>query len=254
VEIKYFMLCTLAMWKRDLKRYTREKSQIFSTLATSLLWLILFGIGIGSMQFRRVDVNYQAFIFPGVIGMAVLVTSIRSGISIIRDRESGYLRALLSTPAHSFALISGKLLGGVTVNLFLGVIILIFGALLKIEFSLSGALYSLIIIALSSLVFLTLGIVIASVIESLEGFNLIMSLLIMPMFFTSGALFPVFILPEWMKILAKINPLSYCIDALREVLLGFPPPYFGIPIDIAALSMTFLVSLLAASKIFHKKF
>ncbi len=244
----------LAIGRRDLKRYIRERSQIFSTLTTSLLWLVLFGIGIGSMQFRRVNIDYQAFIFPGVLSMAILVTSIRAGISIIRDRESGYLRALLSTPVPPSAIIAGKLLSGVCINLAISIIIIIFGVIFNIDFSLTGAVLSVPVIVLSSLVFLAMGIFIASAIESLEGFNLIMSLLIMPMFFTAGALFPIFVLPEWMKFLAKINPLSYCVDALRELMVGFPPPYFGIGTDVVVLLGSFVFFSAIGVKLFPRKF
>jgi ABC-2 type transport system permease protein len=247
------LACIFIIWKRDIKRYLRERSQIFSTLFTSLLWLVLFGIGIGAMELKRVDINYQAFLFPGIISMALLVTSVRSGISVIRDREFGFLRVLMITPAPRHALVLGKVLGGSTAALLQALVLLSLGWVLEVRVTPLSFAQAALLVVLTSLGFVALGVVIANLIDSLEGFNLVMSLLIMPAFFTSGALFPIFVLPEWMQTLAKLNPLSYGVDALREVLVGFPPSYFGLGRDVATLAAFTSAMLLLAVFTFERR-
>jgi ABC-2 type transport system permease protein len=208
-----------AIWLREVKRYLRERSQVLSTIFMSLLWLLVFGAGIGSMRFGRMA-NYQAFLFPGIVGMALLVTSIRSGISVIRDKEFGFLDFILITPVHRAAVVLGKTLGGSTVAVLQGIVLLSLSFLVNVPLHPVTFLYAVGLMVLMSIGLVCIGLVIASRMESFEGFNLIMSLLIMPMFFLSGALFPIRALPEWLRDLSYVNPLTYGVDALRTLLLG----------------------------------
>lgn len=213
------MMGIYSIWLREVKRYLRDRSQVFSTIFTSLLWLVIFGIGIGSMRFGRIS-DYQSFLFPGIVGMALLVTSIRSGISVIRDRDSGFLRFVLVAPVEKREVVFGKILGGVTVAVLQGVILLILSFVAGLHISFVTFLYALALMIIISAGLVCIGLIIASQHESMEGFNMIMSLLIMPMFFLSGALFPIRGLPDWLQSITYFNPLTYGVDALRTLLAG----------------------------------
>lgn len=239
------------IWLREVRRYIRERSQVFSTIFMSLLWLIIFGAGIGSMRFGRMGENYQAFLFPGIIGMALLVTSIRSGISIIRDREFGFLRVILIAPISRTTIVLGKTLGGGTVAVFQGTIILLLSFLVDVPLHPLTFLYSIAIMILMAIGLVCIGLVIASFLESFEGFNLIMSLLIMPMFFLSGALFPIHVLPAWLKNLTYINPLTYGVDGLRTTILGISA--FSLQLDLTVLICFAFLMLGVAAKTFERR-
>jgi ABC-2 type transport system permease protein len=239
------------IWKREVRRYLRERALVLSTVFMSLLWLVIFGVGIGSMQFGRMQGNYQAFLFPGIIGMALLVTSIRSGISIIRDQEQGFLRVVLLAPVSRSAIVLGKAFGGCTVAVFQGIVILLLSFIVGVSLSPQIALYSIGIMILMAFGLVCTGLIIASFQKSFEGFNLIMSLLIMPMFFLSGSLFPIHILPEWMKTLTYVNPLTYGVDALRMVIIGMST--FSLRIDLVILACFAFLMLAAAAWTFERK-
>jgi ABC-2 type transport system permease protein len=242
------------IWLREVKRYVRERSQVLSTIFMSLLWLIIFGAGIGSMRFGRMGEDYQAFLFPGIIGMALLVTSIRSGISIIRDREFGFLRVILIAPISRVTIVLGKTFGGSTVAVFQGVILLLLSFLVDVPLHPIVFLYCIAIMVFMAIGLVCIGLVIASLLESFEGFNLIMSLLIMPMFFLSGALFPIQALPEWLKSLSYLNPLTYGVDALRIVILEQPPfIQFPLKTDLTVLICFAFLMLGIAVKTFERK-
>ncbi len=239
------------IWRREVRRYMRERALVFSTIFMSILWLVIFGIGIGSMRFGRMAGDYQAFLFPGIIGMALLVTSIRSGISIIRDRELGFLRVVVLAPVSRSAVVLGKALGGCTVAVFQGVIILLLSFIVEVPITSTIAIRSILIMTLMSLGLVCMGLVIASLLRSFEGFNLIMTLLIMPMFFLSGALFPIHILPDWMATLTFINPLTYGVDGLRSVIIGMTA--FSLKIDLLVMAGYALLMLGLAVWTFEKK-
>ena len=239
------------IWKREVRRYMRERALVFSTIFMSILWLVIFGIGIGSMRFGRMAGDYQAFLFPGIIGMALLVTSIRSGISIIRDRELGFLRVVVLAPVSRSAVVLGKALGGCTVAVFQGVVILFLSSIVDVPITSTIAIRSIIIMTLMALGLVCMGLVIASLLRSFEGFNLIMTLLIMPMFFLSGALFPIHIMPDWMATLTLINPLTYGVDGLRSVIIGMTA--FSLKIDLLVMAGYALLMLGLAVWTFERK-
>lgn len=239
------------IWRREVRRYMRERALVFSTVFMSLLWLVIFGVGIGSMRFGRMQGDYQAFLFPGIIGMALLVTSIRSGISIIRDTELGFLRVVLISPVSRSAIVLGKALGGSTVAVFQGAVILLLSFIVGVTLDPYIAIYSIVIMVIMALGLVCMGLVIASLQRSFEGFNLIMSLLIMPMFFLSGSLFPVHILPDWMKTLTYLNPLTYGVDALRTVIIGMSS--FSLVTDLIILTGYAFLMLALAVFTFERK-
>jgi len=239
------------IWKREMKRYRRERGQLLSTLLLSFIWLVIFGTGIGSMGVSKFPGNYKEFLFPGIIGLVLLVISLRAGVSVIRDREFGFLRVLFATPGNRSAILLGKVFGGAMAALSQGIIVLLLSFLLEVTINAEKVFYSLLIMVLISFGIVSLGIVIAGFLESFESFNLIMSTLFMPMFFLSGAVFPVNLLPAWMQILANLNPLTYGIDALREIIIEVE--VVGIAKDIVILVFFDVFIFLAAIRSFKLK-
>jgi len=194
---------------------------MFSSLAFPILFLFIFGSGLrGSIGLLGGGVNFIQFMFPGVIGMSVLMGSFMSGVSIVWDREFGFLKEVLVAPISRVSVALGKTLGSATVALIQGIIIMIFAPLVGI--SLSGWT----ILSLLPLMFLlavsmgSLGILLASRIRSMEAFQAIMQMLMFPMIFLSGVFFPMQGLPAWMSVLVKINPATYGIAPIRQVVLG----------------------------------
>lgn len=212
-----------AIWHRELIRFVREKTRWLGMIMQPLLYLLLVGNGIAaSMNFRQVpsgaQIDYLVFMYPGIIGMSVLFTSIFSGVSIIWEREFGFLKEVLVAPAPRWAVAVGKALGIATVVVFQVTVLLFLAPLAGIALTLPGAIKLLFISALLGFTFGNLGIAIAARMQTVEGFHFIMNFMTMPMFFLSGALFPVQGAPPWLKVLMQADPLTYGVDALRNVI------------------------------------
>ena len=213
------------LWYRDVLRYWRDKMRILSSLTFPLIFLLIFGGGLsGAMGPLAQGVNYAQFIFPGIIGMTVLMTSFMSGLSVVWDREFGFLKEVLVAPISRRAVVAGKVLGGATVAMVQGTLMLIFAPFIGVALS-PGLL-----LALWPMMFLVacaisgLGILIASHMKSVEGFQAVTQMLVMPMIFLSGVFFPVGNLPSWMDLLVKINPVTYGVDAIRQLFMNLPGP------------------------------
>ncbi len=217
-------LCKIyAIWRREMLRFIREKSRIISSLATPLLWLWVFGSGLQTAR-MPVGENYQAFIFPGILGMTLLFTSVFSGVSVIWDREFGFLKEILVAPVARPSIVIGKALGGGTSAFIQALILLPLSPLVGVHLTVGGILLLIPFMIMVSIGLVSTGLLIASLMESMEGFNLIMGFAVMPMFFLSGALFPLSGVPGWLKVLSYLDPLTYGVDTLRWVLVpGFTP-------------------------------
>ncbi|MBU4139045.1 MAG: ABC transporter permease, partial [Euryarchaeota archaeon] len=162
-----------------------------------------------------------SYLAPGLIGMVVLFSSMMGGVSIIWDREFGFLKEILIAPVSRFFVALGKAVGGVTTSVIQGILIMIIAMLMGIEYvSFSGVLAAIVIMFVSGIGFIGLGIAVASRIDSHEGFQMVMSFLTMPLVLLSGAFFPISKLPAWMTVLVYMNPLTYGVEALRYFLLG----------------------------------
>jgi len=211
------------VWLRDIKRYFRDKPRIIGSFAQPILFLFVLGTGIAS-SFSVFGggggEDFLNFMFPGIVGMTVLFTSFFSAMSIVWDREFGFLREILVAPVSRTSIVVGKLLGGSTIAMIQGSIILLFAPFLKIPITFVIFFKELGIMFLVAMTISTMGIILASVIKSMQAFQVITNFLLMPMFFLSGALFPLNQTVKWMNIVSKINPLSYGIDAMRFVLLN----------------------------------
>jgi len=249
------------IWLREMIRYVRARSRIITSLAMPILWLALLGTALGSMMekspFLPPGMNYVQYIAPGIIGMAILFTSIFSGISIIFDREFGFLKEILVAPVSRVSIVLGKALGGTTTAMIQGLIMFAFAIILGIKFNSEfgtslGFIISVLFMFLIGLSFVSLGIAIASKIESMEGFQAIMSFLIMPMFFLSGALYPIEVLPDWLRVLTYIDPLTYGVDGIRYAIQGAEVAQFPILLDFGVLVLFSVIMVLVGSYLFKK--
>lgn len=240
------------VWLRDIKRYYRDKPRIIGSFAQPILFLFVLGTGIAnsfSVFGGGGGEDFLNFIFPGIIGMTVLFTSFFSAMSIVWDREFGFLREILVAPISRTSIVIGKLLGGSTIAIFQGSIIMIFSPLLKVPITFIMVLKVLGVMFLLAMTISTMGIILASVIKSMQAFQVITNFLLMPMFFLSGALFPLNNTIRWMNIVSKINPLSYGIDAMRSVMLNDPALQLH-PLWLNIAVMIFLIVVFSISGTF----
>jgi ABC-2 type transport system permease protein len=249
--LKKELIGIYTVWLRDIKRYFRDRPRIIGSFAQPILFLFVLGTGIAS-SFSVFGGggggDFLNFMFPGIVGMTVLFTSFFSAMSIVWDREFGFLREVLVAPISRTSIVVGKLLGGSTIAMIQGSIILLFSPLLKIPITFVIFFKVLAIMFLVAMTISTMGIVLASVIKSMQAFQVITNFLLMPMFFLSGALFPLNSTVRWMNVVSKINPLSYGIDAMRTMILNNPTlQLYPLWLDVVILvSITVAMSILGA--------
>src|SRR6187402_934920 len=218
-ELKIILGQLYALWLREFKVFLRERSRLVASTFTPLLWLFVIGSGLGSTNLQ-IGTDYQKFIFPGIICMSVIFTSVFFGSYIIWDRKFDFLKSVMVAPSSRTTVFVGKTLGGMTTSLFQVAIILVIGVPLGINYDALSLLQIISIALILSFGLTSLGLTFGSFIESLEGFQLIVSFVVFPLFFLSGALFPINNLPDWLNILTLFNPATYAVDALRGVILG----------------------------------
>lgn len=245
------MTAIYVLWLRQIKRYVRSRSRMVASLGQPLLFLLAFGFGFGPIFQKAGQGNYIQFLAPGVISMTVLFTSIFSGIELIWDRQFGFLKETLVAPVPRILIMIGRTLGGATVSLMQGMIVVLI--CLAAGFrpdSLAGLPTAFLFLILIAIMFTALGTAIASVLSDFQGFQLIMNFLVMPVFFLSGALFPLNGLPKALNILAIVDPLSYGVDGLRTALTGVA--HFGTLTDLAVLSILCAATLGIGSYLFSR--
>ena len=215
------MSAIYTIWLRNVKKYLRSKSRIIGSLAQPLFFLVILGFGLKSIAIPGMGDNYLGFVFPGIIAMTVLFTSIFSGIQVIWDKQFGFLKETLVAPVSRTSIMIGQTLGGATTALIQGALILILGLIITgIQISFLGILIALAFMILIGLSLTAVGITIASRMEDMQGFQLIMNFLIMPLFLLSGALFPLSSAPKFLQILTYIDPVTYGVEGIRYGLLG----------------------------------
>lgn len=239
------------LWLRQIKRYLRSKERIIGSIGQPILFLLALGFGFGPMYAKAGGGNYIQFIGPGVVAMGILFTSVFSGIEIIWDRQFGFLKETLVAPVSRFKIMIGRTLGGATVAMMQGIIIFALSLIVGMRFSNIYLLpVALIFMFLIALVFTALGTAIASFLEDMQGFQLIVNFLIMPLFFLSGALFPLNDLPKVISIITVINPLSYGVDGLRAAISG--ASHFGMSSDFLILSIVAFIIISLGGYFFSK--
>ena len=224
------------IWYRDMLRFWRDKMRLAGSIILPLLFLFVFGSGLsGMMGVLGPGVNFAQFIFPGIIGMTVLMSSFMAGVSVVWDREFGFLKEVLVAPINRASVAVGKTLGAATVALIQGTIILLFAPLIGVSLSPGTVLVLLPLMFLLAIAVGSFGVLLATRIRTMEAFQAVMQMLLFPMIFLSGVFFPLQGVPAWMSILAKINPATYGIATIRQVILGASP---GSPFGITLLGHT----------------
>jgi ABC-2 type transport system permease protein len=212
------------IWYRDILRYFRDRWRLVASLAQPLLFLVVFGSGLssslGGSFGRGTGISYIQFMYPGIIGMSILFSAIFGAMSIVWDREFGFLKEVLVAPIDRWAVAIGKALGGTTQAMIQGLILLVLAPLIGVKLSLLTVLELIPLAAVLAFGLAAFGVALASMMKSMQGFQVVMNFLMMPMFFLSGALFPLTNLPGWMTVLTRIDPASYGIDPIRRVVLS----------------------------------
>ncbi len=238
-----------AVWWREFKIFQREKSRVVASVVQPLLWLFLFGSGVGA-SFSVGGVNYRDYIYPGILSMSVLFGSVFFGLYIIWDRKIDVLKAVLVAPVSRVSIFFGKVLGGCT-DITIQVLILFTFSFLFPAVNLWGIPLALSILLITSIAMVSLGLAIGSLFESLEGFQLVATFVVFPLFFLSGALFPVDErLPIWLQGAVKLNPLTYTVDGVRYALLGLNN--FPLYADIGIIVFFALLMIIIGSILFSR--
>lgn len=239
------------LWLRQLKRYFRSRSRLIGSIGQPMLFLVALGFGFGPIYQKAGGGSYLQFLAPGIISMSILFTAMFSGIEIIWDRQFGFLKETLVAPVSRLQIVIGKTLGGATVAVIQGLLVLLISLLAGFRLtSLLRLPLTLLFMILIAFSFTALGTAIASVLEDFHAFQLIMNFLVMPLFFLSGALFPLENLPQAINIAARLNPLSYGVDGLRGALGG--GYHFNFFQDFFLLTLATTLLLVIGSHLFSK--
>jgi ABC-2 type transport system permease protein len=245
-----------ALWYREFKVYIRERSRILSSIVNPIMWLVIIGGGLGAaVSFG--GVNYQTFLFPGVLMQAALFSSIFFGVYIVWDKKIDFLKEVLVAPMSRLSIFAGKVIGGSTDTLIQITILLIIGYLFSAAGIITGLnlnpisiILTLIFLLVTTTGLVSIGLTIGSLMESPEGFQLIISFVIFPMFFLSGALFPISNLPSWLSPLVLVNPITYAVDGIRGILVGISQ--FHALFDFSIVTLFSIVMILIGSYAFRK--
>ena len=243
------------IWLREIKRFVRAKPRIIGNLMMPLIWFAIMGVGLDA-SFRIPDARftYLNFMTPGVIGMSLLFTSIFAAISVIWEKQFGFLKEILVSPVPRTSIVLGKIIGSATISLFGALIFLgiatAFNGIILENLSILSVSEAVLFMILISFSFVSIGLVIASKLNNMEGFQVIMSMLVMPLFFLSGAFFPLENVPTWMQILSHVDPLMYGVDGLRGALLGVHQQ--SLLLDFSVLAGFGLFMVIVATYMFRK--
>jgi ABC-2 type transport system permease protein len=239
------------LWLRELKRYVRSRPQVIASLAQPMLYLLVLGFGLGPVFQKAGQGSYLQFMAPGVIAMTILFSSIFSGIALLWDRQFGFLKETLVAPVPRLHIMIGRTLGGATVATIQGCLIAIICVIAGFRpVSLALIPVALLFMVLIATVFGALGTGIGSTLQDMQGFQLIMNFMVLPIFFLSGALFPLANLPLALSIVTSLDPLAYGVDGLRSVLLG--ASHFGALLDVTVLLIVAIAFLAFGARQFSR--
>jgi len=211
----------LMVWRRDIIRLSRMPARLISGIAQPLLFLFVLGAGLEAAIGDRgaAGVDYQQYLFPGILAMSVLTSSLFSAMAIVWDREFGFMREMLVAPVSRISLVLGKALGGASVSVMQGLVLVVAAPVVGVSFTVTSFLQMLGFLLLLAFSLTAFGMVIASRMQRMESFQMVMALVMQPMLFLSGAIFPLVALPEWLGVITRLNPATYGVDAIRRVVL-----------------------------------
>ncbi len=241
---------------REFKRFFRQRGRLVVTLIRPLIWLVIVGSGFTKLIDVKSGPQYIQFILPGIVGMTVLFSSIFSTMSVVWDREFGFLREMLVSPVPRIAIVFGKLISGTALSAFQATALLFLAPALGLSLSVEGFIVSVLLICLVAVAITSFGLFVASFLTSLEGFNVIMNFIVLPMFFLSGALYPVDALPWALRAVTFINPLSYGIDSFKHILLppgGRLSAELPLAVDIAFVAVFSIIMIALTALVFEKR-
>ena len=239
------------LWLREVKKYLRSRAQIIASIGQPLMYLAVLGFGLGPVFRRAGEGSYLQFMAPGVIGMTVLFTAMFSGIAMLWDRQFGFLKETLVAPVPRVQIMIGRTLGGATVATIQGAII--FAVTLLVGFRPASVLavpVGFLMIALIAIVFAALATAIGSSLKEMQGFQLVMNFLVMPLWFLSGALYPLQGLPAALAVLTRVDPLTYGVDGVRGIMVG--NTHFGVALDVGVLLGVGVLFVIAGAWRFSK--
>jgi ABC-2 type transport system permease protein len=250
INLSHEMEAVVALTWRDLKRFSRDRSQLLGAVARPVLWLLFMGKGLRGSIGSVGGLDYQHFLFAGAIAMSVLFAGMFQSVTIIWDREFGFLKEVLVAPISRASIVIGKTLAGAAVTFVQGMMAAAFAPLVDVHLG-PGALASLAaVVALLSLAITALGVVLATRMETFEGFGVISNFVIMPLYFLSGGVFPIARLPRWMTVLVHVNPVTYGVDLMRRA-IG-QPAFFPAALDLGVLALFTATMLTAALLLFRR--
>ncbi len=250
--VRYIDPAAIAMmWQRDLVRFARERTQLYGSIARTVVWLFILGAGLrGSVRVPG-HLSYLAFVFPGMMAMAIIFSSLQSAISVIFDREFGFLKEVLAAPIPRSSIVAGKALAGATISTILGSIIFVFAPWADVPLHPLTVVASIGVMLLTGLGLTGVGLVMASRMTSFEGFGTINNFVVLPLYFLSGAQFPLDRAPGWIRTLAAINPLTHAVDLLRGLLVGVWT--YSAALDLAVLVVLAGATIAAATLQFNRR-
>jgi len=239
------------LWLRQIKRFLRSKSRLFGSIMQPIMFLLALGFGFGPVFQRAGQGNYIQFLAPGIIAMSILFTSIFSGMEIIWDRQFGFLKETLVAPVSRFQIMLGRTLGGATIAVFQGIVIFFISLVAGFRpISWYGIFSGIMIMVITAILLTAVGTAIASKLDDPHGFQMIMNFLIQPLFFLSGALFPLQGLPKILGGIISANPLTYAVDGMRGSFIGVS--HYGLPVDITVLIVLMVVLLYLGAYLFSR--
>jgi ABC-2 type transport system permease protein len=210
----------LMVWRRELIRFRRNPARIVTSFVQPVLYLFVLGYGLGQFVQSGGGPDYKQYLFPGSVAMNIITTSIFSGVSIVWDREFGFLREMLVAPVSRSSIILGKVLGGAVTATMQGCLMLVLAPVIHVKLTVLSVLGFVAGSFLMAFSLTSFGVLVASRMKKMEGFQVVMQFLLFPMIFLSGVMFPVRGLPGWLTVLTRVNPLTYAVDPLRRIMLG----------------------------------
>ncbi len=242
------------IWLRDMKWFIRSKARVVSMFVTPFMWLAIIGTGLsGVVGEIPGSGNYLNFLAPGVVGMAVLFTSTMTGVSVLWDKQFGFMKEILVAPVSRTSVMFGKAMGGATIGMLQGSMLLVAAALIGAKMpGVDGFLLAVLFMLLISLTFVSIGLAFASKIDDPIAFPIVMNFFLLPVFFLSGAIFPLNTAPSWMRFIGYVNPLTYGVDGLRGSISGALAARFPIWLDLVVLALFGLAMVSFGGYLFKK--